>query len=112
MCVSHMYLTISNSFDYNNQNGVTSFKAGHREWKQYQMIDDFSKWGAETFGKSSLCLMENVLIRQHFRDISARQQRKRAQRKETNPRGQIEDERGWLPNTAESERCGQIWAII
>ena len=72
LCVS---LKISNSFDYNNLNSTKSFKACHRDWKQYQMVDDFSKWGAESFGKSSLCLKENKLIWQYFRGTSAWQQR-------------------------------------
>ncbi len=62
-----MPLTISNSFDYNDQNGGMSFKARHKNWRQYKMLEDFSKWGAKSLGESVFCLKENGLMHQHFR---------------------------------------------
>jgi hypothetical protein len=67
MRYSPMLLTALNRFDYNDMNGANSFKASHNNWRQYQMMEDFSKWGAESFGESISCLKENALIRQHFR---------------------------------------------
>jgi hypothetical protein len=52
---SHQF---SNSFDYNDANGGTSFKACHKEWRQYQMMDDFSKWGVQSFSESKFHLEE------------------------------------------------------
>jgi hypothetical protein len=52
----YAFLTILNSFDYNDKNGGTSFKARHRNWRQHEIMDDFIKWGAESFGESLFCL--------------------------------------------------------
>jgi len=52
---SRTLLTISSSFDYNDKNGGTSFKDRHPNWQQYQMLEDFSKWGIESLGKSLFC---------------------------------------------------------
>ena len=70
-----MFLTTSNSFDYNDKNGGTSFQARHKDWKQTQIMEDFFKWGAESFGESLSCLKENALMRQHFRGLAGRRQR-------------------------------------
>jgi hypothetical protein len=67
---SYAFLTISNSFDYNDKNGGTSFKACHKNWRQYRMVEDFSKWGAQSFGESLFCLKKIALKRQHFRDLT------------------------------------------
>jgi hypothetical protein len=72
---SYTLLTLSNSFDYNDKNGGTSFKARHPNWRQNKMMEDFAKWGAESFGESSFCLKENVLICQRFRGLVDRRQR-------------------------------------
>ncbi|KAF8486612.1 hypothetical protein F5888DRAFT_1640084 [Russula emetica] len=40
-------------FDYNEQNGGISFKLCHKNWRQYEMVDDFSKWGTDSFGATS-----------------------------------------------------------
>jgi hypothetical protein len=56
---SHMLLTISSSFNYNNINGGTSFNSHHQNRRQYQMVEDFSKWGFESLGKSLFCPREN-----------------------------------------------------
>jgi len=63
---SYMLLTASNRFDYNDMNGGTSFKDRY-DWKQYQMMKDFSKWGAESFDESLFRPKTNALNRQHFR---------------------------------------------
>jgi len=44
-------LTVSNSFDYNRENGGTSFKARHKNWETNPMIEDFAVWGAQSFGE-------------------------------------------------------------
>jgi hypothetical protein len=54
-----MLLTILSSFDYSNKNGRTSFKAHHKDWNQYQMVKDFSKWGVKSLGESLFCPKEN-----------------------------------------------------
>ena len=61
----HVYFSqkISNSFDYNDANGGPSFKARHKDWRQYQIMEDFSKWGAESFSESTFRLKENTLMR-------------------------------------------------
>ena len=61
------FLTISNSFDYNGTNTETSFKASHNDWREYKMVKDFRKWGADAFGKSFFSFNENMLTRPHFR---------------------------------------------
>jgi hypothetical protein len=66
---SYAFLTISNSFDYNDKNGGTSFWARHRNWRQHELLTDFQKWGAESFGKSLFCLEENALMCQDFRGL-------------------------------------------
>ena len=69
-----MLLTISNRFDYNEQNGVTSFKARHKNWRQNEIMEDFSTWGAEAHGENLFCLTEKVLTRRHFRHPAGRRQ--------------------------------------
>ena len=71
---SYTFLTIPISFDYNDNNGGTSFKARHKNWGQYEIMDDFRTWGAESFGESSFCLNKNMLTRQHFRGFIDRRQ--------------------------------------
>jgi len=66
---SYTFLTISNSFDYNDKNGGTSFRACHRNWRQHEIIIDFQKWGAKSFGKRLFCLEENALMCQDFRGL-------------------------------------------
>jgi len=47
-------LTVSNSFDYNDKNGGTSFKDSLPDWRQdanNAMMQGFLKWGAESFGE-------------------------------------------------------------
>ncbi|KAF8489707.1 hypothetical protein F5888DRAFT_1638454 [Russula emetica] len=39
-------------FDYNEQNGGIFFKSRHKNWRQYEMVDDFSKWGTDSFGEN------------------------------------------------------------
>jgi hypothetical protein len=53
-------LTVSNSFDYNHENGGTSFRARHKNWEMYPIIDNFSVWGAESFGEGLFRLKEMV----------------------------------------------------
>ena len=37
---------------YNNENlGLDSFKERNKLWHQDPLVDDFSKWTAESFGK-------------------------------------------------------------
>jgi hypothetical protein len=69
--------TISNSFDYNDQTGGTSFKAGLENWSAYHLLKEFTKWGAKNISKSLFDLRENALILWHIRDSSGRQQRQR-----------------------------------
>jgi hypothetical protein len=61
-----MFLTVRDSFDYNEQNGGISFKTCHKDWRQYQMVQDFLKWGIESFGESLFCLKEYAPTHQHF----------------------------------------------
>jgi hypothetical protein len=72
---SHTRLTVLNSFDYNDQNGGTSFKARHPNWRRAEIMDDFAKWGAESFGGSLFCLKRNALTQQHLRDLSGQRER-------------------------------------
>jgi hypothetical protein len=51
---SYTFLTISDSFDYNDLNGGTSFKVCYEDWRKTDFGDDFIKWGAECFGKNIL----------------------------------------------------------
>jgi hypothetical protein len=51
-------LTVSNSFDYNRENGGTSFKARHKNWETYPMMEDFAAWGAQSFGEGLFMLKE------------------------------------------------------
>jgi hypothetical protein len=75
MLYSYTFLTISNSFDYNDKNGGTSFKASHKNWRESQLVDDFTKWGAESFGRNLFSLKKSALMRQHFRGLTNRLQR-------------------------------------
>lgn len=38
------------------------------------MMDDFAKWGAESFDESSFCFKENALMCEHFRGLIDQQQ--------------------------------------
>ena len=38
------------------------------------MVEDFRKWGAESFGEGLFRLKENLLTRQHFRGLTDQQQ--------------------------------------
>lgn len=40
----------SHSYDNNNELGGTSFKARYKDWAKDPMIEDFSRWTAESFG--------------------------------------------------------------
>jgi hypothetical protein len=71
-----MHLSQSNSFDYNENNGGTSFKARHPDWRQDPMMNDLLKWGAESFGESLFRLKKFALMRRHFRDLIGRRQRR------------------------------------
>lgn len=51
------------SFDFNDENGGTSFRNRHSGWENCDVIDDFSKWGAESFGETLFRLKESVLMR-------------------------------------------------
>ena len=62
-----------NSFDYNEKNGGTSFKACHPDWRQDLLMDDFMKWGAESFSESLFHLKKFVLMHLHFRGLTGRQ---------------------------------------
>jgi hypothetical protein len=64
-----------NSFDYNDKNGGTSFKARHPNWRHNEIMDDFAKWGAESFGGILFCRKRNLLTRQHLRGFSGQQER-------------------------------------
>ena len=46
-----------NSYDINDKLGGTSFKASY-DWENSGMVQAFSKWTAESFGTSLLCLVE------------------------------------------------------
>ena len=70
-----MRLTLSNRFDYNDKNGGTSFKDRHPDWRRSEIMDDFAKWGAESFGKSLFCRKRNELTRQHLGGLSGQQER-------------------------------------
>lgn len=63
---------MSTSFDYNGNNGGASFKARHKDWRQYRMVGDFLKWGVESFGEILFCLNKNIPMRQHLRDLTGR----------------------------------------
>jgi hypothetical protein len=39
------------------------------------MVDDFRKWGAESFGESLFCVVADSLMRQNFRGLANRQRR-------------------------------------
>jgi hypothetical protein len=56
MLYSYVFLTISNRYDFTDENGGMSFKASYEDWKEYKMLRDFSRWGAEFFSKSSFYL--------------------------------------------------------
>jgi hypothetical protein len=58
-----------NSFDYNDQNGGTSFKDRHENWMQNPLVDDFLKWGAESFGRKLILSQGDFLM--HILGISA-----------------------------------------
>jgi hypothetical protein len=76
----YAFLTISNSFDYNDLNEGTSFKALHKNWRQNPLMEDFIKWGTE-FGNSlksvffalylawAWGLKKIALMCWHFRDL-------------------------------------------
>jgi len=51
-------LTISNSFDFNKENGGISFKDCRDRWGDKLMLKDFAIWCAESFGKSIFYLLE------------------------------------------------------
>jgi len=61
-----MFLTVSNSFDYNKDSGGKTFREGPDDWEG-SMMNEFAKWGNECFGKGLFWLKENLLMRQHFR---------------------------------------------
>jgi hypothetical protein len=42
---------ILHSHDINNELGGTSFKAHYRDWANKPMVNNFSKWASESFGK-------------------------------------------------------------
>jgi len=58
-------LTVSNSFDFNEDNGGISFRDRHDGWGQYNVVKDFTKWGVESFGKTGetlFCLKGSTLM--------------------------------------------------
>ena len=71
---SNAYLTTISSFDFNEENSGTSFKARHDNWLRDPMMRDFSKWSAESFGKWTFCVKKNALMNRHFREGRADQQ--------------------------------------
>jgi hypothetical protein len=60
-------LTLSGSFDYNDDNRGTSFKAWNKDWKKHEMIKDFAKWGKWSFGESPFRFKKITLMCQWFR---------------------------------------------
>ena len=71
---SNAYLTIISSFDFNEKNSGTSFKAHHDNRLWDPMMWDFSKWSTELFGKWTFCVKKNALMNRHFREGQADQQ--------------------------------------
>jgi hypothetical protein len=61
---------LTNSFDYSDQNEGTSFKAYYPDWRQDPSMDDFMKWGTNSFGETLFCLKKFVLMRLHFRGLT------------------------------------------
>lgn len=49
--LSSCNLTIHHSYDNNQKLGGTSFKARYADWAKDPMVDDFSRWTAESFGE-------------------------------------------------------------
>jgi len=62
-----VHFSRSGSFDYNNDNGGTSFKAWNKGWEKYDMIKDFAKWGEWSFGESLFRFKEIAQTRRRFR---------------------------------------------
>ncbi|KAI9436344.1 hypothetical protein H4582DRAFT_2058994 [Lactarius indigo] len=48
------------SHDINNELGGTSFKSQHKDWQRDPMVEDFSRWTAESFGGSLFCFKGRV----------------------------------------------------
>ncbi|KAI9438332.1 hypothetical protein H4582DRAFT_2057761 [Lactarius indigo] len=48
------------SHDINNELGGTSFKSRHKDWQRDPMVEDFSRWTAESFGGSLFCFKGRV----------------------------------------------------
>ncbi len=46
------------SHDINNELGGTSFKSRRKDWQRDPMVEDFSRWAAESFGGSLFCFKE------------------------------------------------------
>jgi hypothetical protein len=66
-------LTIHHSYDNNDKLDRTSFKDHNPDWYNLKdpMVEDFSRWTAESFGWSLFYFMRNVLMLCNFRGLSS-----------------------------------------
>jgi len=102
-----LLLTVSNSFDYNRENGGTSFKARHKNWEMYPMMEDFAVWGAQSFGEGLFRLKENALMYQHFRGLTDQRWCRRVWEEERMPRNKTEEGQGQVPHPSQCQRGGR-----
>jgi len=66
-CSNCARFSLSGSFDYNGDNEGTPFKAWNKDWKRYDMIKDFAKWGEWSFGETAFHFKKITLTRWRFR---------------------------------------------
>ena len=106
---SHAFLTIQNSFDFNDPDGGSPLLDLNPNWKWDPLVERFSKWSSELLSKWLFCLKINALIWQHFRTTADWWgwrwvwQWKQAKKHNDQP----EEGQGWLSHTAKHGRYTQ-----
>jgi hypothetical protein len=63
-------LTCFCSYDNNHKLGGTSFKDRNEQWPKDPLVEDFSKWTAESFGLSALHFKIYILTKHTPRDTA------------------------------------------